>query len=261
MASLRGAYIGAMALSIGVLAEAVASRLMARGIVRELCRRTSSEGNERGLTLKEILDFYVPLALTSILALAVQPLVTFFMGHSRQALESLAALPVILSLTFIFRAMGISYQDVVVARFGERGANYTPLRNFAVLLGALTATGLGIIAFTPLSVVWFHRVSGLSLELTFFCELPIRILAVLPALAVLLSFQRALLVCVRRTTHVTVATIVEVTVIVSVLWVLIYRLDMVGAVSAAIALVVGRIAGTSYLVPRCWRAVRDLGEV
>jgi hypothetical protein len=260
VSTVSGAHAGAIALSIGVVAEAVASRLMARGIVRQLLQARPGEGAGTGLTLREILEFYVPLAMTAILAMAVQPLVTSFMGHSRQALESLAALPVVISLTFIFTAMGISYQDVVVARLGEHGDNYLPLRNFAILLGTVTTAVLAVIAFTPLSVLWFHHISGLSLELTAFCRLPTRILSVMPALTVLLCFHRAVMVCARRTTPVTAATVVEFTVITAVLWGTIYRLDMIGVVGGAVAIVAGRAAGNIYLSPRGWRAIRDLGR-
>ena len=52
-------------------------------------------------------------------------------------------------------------------------------------------------------------VSGLSRELIPFAETPTRILAVFPALSVLLSMQRALLVDARRTVPITWATAVE----------------------------------------------------
>jgi hypothetical protein len=64
------------------------------------------------------------------LTLGVHPVVTFFIGKSRFAIESLAVLPVVNSLVFIFRGLGLSYQEVGVALLGERYEEYTPLRNF-----------------------------------------------------------------------------------------------------------------------------------
>jgi hypothetical protein len=107
--SLAGAHVGAAALSVGVCAEALASRIMARGTVRRLLETARREGEP--LTYRRISVFYYPLALTSILALAVHPMVTFMLGRARYPVESLAVLPVVNSLSFIFRALGLSYRN------------------------------------------------------------------------------------------------------------------------------------------------------
>ena len=190
VAQLGGIRVGAAALSAGVLVEALASRLMARRVVSRLLRKEHRANREDVLTFGEILSFYTPLALTSLVVMAVQPLVTFFMGQSRFALESLATLPVIHGLTLIFRSLGLSYQEVGIALLGDRREHYESLRNFGFILALSTSTTLGVIAFSPLSTLWFHHVSGLSVELTRFSLLPTRIFTLLPALTVLLSLQR-----------------------------------------------------------------------
>jgi len=97
-----GAVVASLALSVGVTAEAVASKLMSLPIVKKIKMIRSIEGKE-DLTYKGIIEFYYPLALTSILSLGVHPLVTFMLGQSRMAIESLAVLPVINALVFIFQ--------------------------------------------------------------------------------------------------------------------------------------------------------------
>ena len=104
--TLPGTYIGAIALSTGVVLEAVASRIMTAGILPRVLERRRDAHRLASLRLPALLSFYAPLALASLLALASQPTVTFFMGQSRYALESLAVLPVIHGLTFIFRSLG-----------------------------------------------------------------------------------------------------------------------------------------------------------
>jgi hypothetical protein len=189
--------------------------------------------------------------------MAVQPFVTFFMGHGRYPLESLAVLPVVLALTFLFRCVGLSYQEASLALLSEGPAHYRPVRNYAAILGAASSAGLVSIAFTPLAVVWFQHVSGLSSELTRFASLPIRILSLIPALTVLLSFQRAILVDARRTRFITVATVIEVAVIILGLWLAIDLADMVGALAAAVAMVAGRLAGNVFLHFPCRAVVRE----
>jgi len=152
---LHGAVVGALALSVGVTFESLASRIMVHASIKRLrALKPNPHGLER-LNTKSIIAFYYPLALTSILNLGVIPMVTFFMGQSRMALESLAVLPVINSLVFIFRSIGLSFQEVGIALLGEKLKNYEPLKNFAILLGLFVLILFSIVSFTPLA---FHSV-------------------------------------------------------------------------------------------------------
>lgn len=266
---LQGVHVGTIALATGVVVEAVASRVMTRGVVAELQAGPASAVPEAAatgapaeprpaaaLTMPAIFRFYLPLAMTSLLAMAVQPAVTFFVGQSRHALESLAVLPVIHGLTFLFRALGLSFQEVGIALFGDRWEQYRPIRNFGWMLAAFAAGGLGLIVFTPLAGVWFEDVSGLSPELAAFALLPAQILALLPAGSVWICFQRAVLVHARQTAPITWAGIFEVAVVVLILTVTTQVLSWVGAVGAATAIVGGRLAGVLFLLAFTARVVR-----
>jgi len=257
LSSLPGTYIGTLALSVGVVFEAIVSRAMTASVLPEVIQRRRRADRLESLRLDALVAFYTPLALTSLLALASQPTVTFFMGQSRSALESLATLPVIFGLTFIFRSMGLSYLEVVIALAGRNREHVVMLRNFAVGLGLCAAGGLCVIAFTPLAVTWYRDISGLTEELTSFAIAPTRILAILPAFSVLLAFQRGLLVQARRNTPITWATLLELAGIASMLAVAIHLLDLVGAVAAAVAIVSARVASTASLLPTCLAVMRE----
>ena len=99
----EGAVVGAAALTAGVVAEALASRLLAHGEIKRLladdCERP---GEPPPLSFGSISRFYYPLALTSLLSLGVHPLITFFVGRARAPVESLAVLPVIGARRFCF---------------------------------------------------------------------------------------------------------------------------------------------------------------
>jgi hypothetical protein len=165
------------------------------------------------------------------------------------SLESLAVLPVIGALVFIFRSLGLAYQEVVIALIGDEQEGYVALRSFGTVLSFAVAVGLSLIAWTPLAGVWFRNVSGLSDELAAFAVTPIRILAIIPGLTALLSFQRAVMVIRSTTNRITRATLIEVVGAVVVMWVSIAFLDAVGAVAAAAALLIGRIGANAYLAP------------
>jgi hypothetical protein len=252
-APIPGAWVGAAALSVGVVMEAAASRIMARPAVRAVLQPMGAPLHPaEPLTVKTIIRFYYPLALTSLLTLGVNPLVTFSLGRSRMALESLAVMPVVTALVFAFRSPGIAYQEVGVALLGVGADAVAGLRRFAATLGVSAAGALAVVAWTPLAAGWFHRVSGLSPELTRLAITPLRILCLYPAFEVLLSFQRARLVHVRRTAAITWGTAVEVAAIVVVLSAGIGVVDLVGAVVAAVALLTARLAANSFLAYE-WR--------
>ena len=252
----HGAVVGALGLSVGVTVEALASRIMVHSSIRMLrALEPKPQGLER-LSYKSIIIFYYPLALTSILNLGVFPMVTFFMGQSRMPLESLAVLPVIHSLVFIFRSIGLSFQEVGIALLGEKQKNYEPLRNVAILLGLAVLILFSIVSFTPLAFLWFNNLSGLSLELSKFALLPTKILTLTPALMVLLTFLRSLMVNSRKTKQITLATTIELTTVIILLVFTTQVFGMIGAVGAAVSMAIARMLSNGYLLFPSIRVLR-----
>lgn len=243
---LSGAQIGAIALSCGVVSEALFTRFLARKAIADLLCTAPADDVEP-MNYRQIWSYYLPLALTPFIGLSVQPLVTFFLGKCRAPLESLAVMPVLYGLTFIFRALGLSYQEVAIAMIGDRQSNYPRVRNFAFGLGLATTACLSLIAFTPLAGFWFHDLSGLSQELSRFATLPLQIMAIFPALTVLICFQRALLINVRFTRPVSIATVVEAGGIFSLLTMAMLYFSVSGAVAASVAYVAGRLLAIGIL--------------
>jgi Na+-driven multidrug efflux pump len=242
-----GVVVGASALSTAVICEAIASRLMVKKFLIRLKSQVGETQSE--LTIKEIIKFYYPLALTSLLTLGIQPFVTFFIGQSRMPLESFAVMPVVTSFVFIFRGLGLSFQEVVVALIGDNMAGFDQLKKFAIKLAMFAAGTLMLIAFTPLAEIWFRDVSGLSDSLTEFAKLPLMIMSFFPALTVLISFQRAVLVKANETKQITYGTAIEFVGIIIVVAICIKFFSLVGAVAATIAFVIGRMAACGYLMP------------
>ena len=250
-----GVVVGASALSVAVIVEAIASKFMSLKIVRKIKLEETDEG--KALTYSDIYQFYYPLALTSILTLGVHPMVTFFIGQSRFPLESLAVLPVINSLVFIFRSIGLSFQEVVIALMGEDKSGYKPLKKFATMLASGVFICLAIIAFTPISTFWFATVSGLTNELTQFAKVPLMIIILMPVMTVIINFQRGTLVSSKITKPITYATIMEVGGILFALFIAISFFDAVGAVAAMIAYTFGRMLANIYLIPPLKRVSRN----
>ncbi len=253
-AGVNGAYVGAGAMSLAVLFEAIATRIMVSDTLKYLNQKEDSENGHLGL--RSIAKFYYPLALTSILSLGVHPFVTFFLGRSYMAVESLAVLPVVSSLVFIFRSMGLSYQEVNIALIGKEKQNYKILRNFAIYLGLLVTILISVLAYTPLADLWFINVSGLSLELADMSYLPLKIMILLPAMTVLLNFQRSSLIINGTTGPISRATAVELVGIIAVLLICVVFLNLTGVVAASIAFIAGKGFSNIYLAPKQVAAVK-----
>ncbi len=244
--SLPGSSVGAAALSAGVVMEALASRAMAVALVCRLLDTPGAPG-EKPLDRRGLAAFYFPLAMTSTLSLAVHPLMSFFLGKARLPIESLAVLPVVNSLAFVFRSAGLSFQEVAIALLRQGDESRPRLRSFAWLLGASSSGLLVALAFSPAVDLWFRGVSALTPELSRLAVAPIRIFTLIPALEVLLAFQRARLVVGRRTRSITVATGLEVAVIAAALWLAVSATSLVGVTAAALAALGGRLCAVTYL--------------
>ncbi len=153
-----GVAVAATAISAGVTAEAIYTGLRSRAVVRY--RVLPAPATRPPLALPRFLTFYLPLAATSLLLLLVQPIGAAAIARMPDALPSLAAWPVVGGLVFLFRSMGMAYNEVVVSLADRPGADRT-LRRFTLLLAAVAAAGATAMAATPAAAWWFGPVSGL----------------------------------------------------------------------------------------------------
>jgi len=254
--SLPGAAIGAAALSCGVLGETCATRYLARHAIASSLRLRDNEPRFR--SDRELLRYYIPLALTPLIGLSVHPMVTFFLGHAPQSLESLAIMPVLYALTFLFRALGLSMPEVALTLLEEDRGHRLAVRNFSLKLGLSLGGVLSLIAFTPLRTLWFEQLSGLSPELSQMADIPLQILALFPALTVVIGYQRALLINAGITGPISVASAIEAGSLFLLLGALIAWSTLPGVVSAAIAYLVGRLLGIAYQSLPCHTARKIL---
>jgi hypothetical protein len=191
------------------------------------------------VTYRDITRFYLPLALTSFIGLVIHPLLTFFMGRSPAPIASLAVFPVVHALSFLFRSFGYSFQEAAIALLGARFEHTARLARFGLIIAIASSGAMLLVAFTPLAPLWFGRVSGLPPELASMAVQATRLVAPLPALAVVLALQQAILV------H---ASALQVAVIALLFPLFGWGIGMTGVSAAMIALVGGTIAACAYLL-------------
>jgi len=188
--SVAGIVVATSAVIAGVISEATYTALRVRPIVRDELRPAPPVPL---LTWRAFFDFYIPLALTSLLLLIWQPIGSAALSRMPAALASLAVWPVVSGLIFVFRSFGMAFNEVVVALLDEP-YSYQALRRFTISLAVITTAFHLVIALTPLAKIWFGQISALPLDLAEMAGLGFLLAAPLPALQVLQSwFQGAIM--------------------------------------------------------------------
>ena len=191
---LPGIVVGALGIAAGVLIEA----FYIGWRVRPALRRLSDAPRVEELTWPAFYNFYVPLAATSLLLLLVQPLGSAALGRMPRALESLAVWPILSGFIFVFRSLGMAYNEVVVA-MADEPQSLASLRRFTWLLTWGTLGALLLIAATPLSHLWFEDVAGLTPELAQLAQRGLWFALLWPSLTVLQSWYQGLIMHGRKT--------------------------------------------------------------
>lgn len=243
-----GIVVATVGIAVGVSSEAVYTFWRVRPVVRGPLR--DAPAVDPPLRWRAFYDFYVPLALTSLLLLLVQPVGSAAIARMPQALASLAAWPVLGGLIFMFRSGGMAYNEVVVALLDEPGAARS-LRRFALLLAAAVG-GLALLtAATPLGAFWFETVSGLEPELADLARSALWLAVLWPPLDVLRNWLQGVIVHGRRTRAVTESVALFLVVASALLAFGVATRPASGLVVGVSAFVIGTAAQVAWLA---WRA-------
>lgn len=196
---LPGAQVGAWALMIAVLSEALATYLFALPLVRRVYADNAPP--EHPLTWRAILQFHVPLAATSLLTLLVQPLTAAALARLQAPTATLAAWPVVFTSLLVLRGWGMALQETTIAQAGD-SRSFRPLRDFTLIVAATTSFVAALLAWTPLLDWYLGSVISLRPNLHDLVRFGLQIGCLLPALTALTSWQRGLLVAAKTTSSV-----------------------------------------------------------
>lgn len=205
---IPGIIVASSAVTAGVICEALFVGIAVQPVLRHRLRPAPPVATP--ITLRSFLEFYIPLAMTSLLGLIVQPIGSAALSRMPLAIESLAAWPVVNGLAFMFRSLGIAYNEVVVALLDEPQA-YRSLQRFTRGLAIVTTALLLLMAATPLSAIWFGKVSGLSPQLTSLAVNGLWLVLPTPALAVFQSWLQGAILHGRKTRGITESVILYLT--------------------------------------------------
>ena len=246
--SIQGTAVATAAIIAGVLFEALYVGLRVRPVLRNQLPEVSED--HEPFSYRGFLKFYIPLSLTSLIFLGARPIFSAGVGRMFDPLNSLAVLPVITSLTFLFRAGGVAYSEVVIAMMGRHGA-YPVMRKFAIRLIAAMTGGILLIAATPLGRIWFGGITGLPDELLSLARTGLWLVLLLPGLSVLQSWFQGIAMHDKKTNAITEAVILYLVVTVSILFAGVAWGQVRGIYVALFAMSIGELVRTGWLA---WRS-------
>jgi len=230
-----GAWVGAASLSAGVIGEMLAARFWAHRHLQRLPQRSTRPL----LGLVGLWHFYTPLLLTSVIHVALNPLLTFLMAKGREALPSLAVFPAVTSTVFLFSCLGVAYQEVVIVLMGTRLRRWLLTYGVGIAVGA--TAGLGLIAWPAFSGWWLPQLYGLPAEISPLAQKGLLLSLITPFLVSLLAYHKGLFIHTGRTRLNLIAAILEVTLSLSLTALLLFGLGLRALEGALLALVGSRL--------------------
>lgn len=235
--ALPGAVLGGLALSLGVIAGAVVAWIYAAPVIRNMPSVTKKSRVPALMSWYSMILFYLPLALTNFLNLGARPVMQMGLARGPMPMESLAIWPVSMGYLFLYTSLSLSSQEVVIARLDGPDSRRSLLR-FNTILSVVLAVIYLLVLLTPLWSLWFSGVSGLSDMLTALSHSPLILAFPVIPLSAFISLFRGALVKQRRTAEVTVGIAVNVTILLTTLFigVTVIPVPAISTVSAAYAL-------------------------
>lgn len=234
LSNWSGAWIAACALSTGVLTEMLAVRLWAAPTLRHLPLTRHAP-----LSYRQIVRFYIPLLLTSLLNVALTPLLTLLMAHGQEPILSLASYSPTSSTIFLFSCFGVAYQEVVIVLSGTRvGASLLP---FAHRIALGTVLGLGLLTLPGVYEFWFGRVFALPAALHPLAQIALLCALPMPGLIVYLAYIKGRFIWAQHTRLNLLAAVIELSSVILFAGMLILSTPLIALYGAIIGLVMARI--------------------
>ncbi len=145
-----GIIIAATALMAGVIAEAGYASYAVRPHIRRHLAPTSPPAAGDPLTYRDLFWFHLPLGLTSVLVLMLQPMVTSSLSRLDNATLNLAAWPLVFQVSLMIRAPAFALPEVVIA-LTNGVENRRAIQRFTYLLVGLVTVVMAVLVLTPLS--------------------------------------------------------------------------------------------------------------
>ena len=248
---LPGAYIGSIALMVGVVAEAIYATIAVRPLLQNELSVNAPLSTDAPLTYRDLFWFHLPLAGTSLLILLVQPMVAFTLARLDKPVESLAAWPLVFQIMLMARAAAFALPEAVIS-LTKGPETIRPVRRFTLNLAAVLTGLMALLIISPLASYYIFTVQDMTRSVGNLALSSLPYFAILPALTAVSVWLRGLLITRRVTNDVNIGMFINMGVTAVTLSVgLSFQLP--GLPTAAIALNIAAVCEIMYLA---WRTQR-----
>ncbi|MGJ3239716.1 MAG: hypothetical protein ACFE0Q_13480 [Anaerolineae bacterium] len=246
-----GAVIGAWSLMAAVTVEMIYVYIISRPDIARL-QAIELAPDVTPLTLKRVMKFHLPLAVTATMSWFILPLTQRGLAQADNAVDALAAYPVIYSIMMVMRSGGVAWQEAVIAlNKGEQ--EKLALQKFTVMLGISTSVILLLFAISPAIEFYAGIILNVPERLIPLIVLGTTFAILTPLLSTAQSYLRALLMKQDNTNPIYQAMMLGFLVTVGALWGGI-ELGFAAIPVALSALTLGITLELLYL----WRALRQI---
>jgi hypothetical protein len=157
--TIPGAVVATAMMVCGVVTEAVYVGWRVRPVIRHELRHAPPIAVP--IQLREMIVFFIPLALTPFLHMLIRPIGSAALSRLPDALYALAIWPVITSFSWLIITPGAAFNEVVIALLDREGSRRS-LKQFMAILMSSQFILMLVLTLTPLALLWFDVVSGLS---------------------------------------------------------------------------------------------------
>lgn len=241
---LSGVMVGACTWMVGVISELIYVYLATRPTISHFLSGPDKP-DQPLLSYNQVVRYHTPLAATSVLALLVQPLMGAGLARMAFAEENLAAWPVVFGLFLFFRSFGFALPEIVIALL-KTPEDILPLRRFCLRVAIGSTLAMGLMAYTPLLVLYLLYITGIAPELVPFIIPGMMLGVLIPFLNSLQSWFRGVLMLVKATGDVYWGMGLNLVITTLVLFLGMWG-QMPGTATATVAFTLGMLIETLYL--------------
>lgn len=250
---VSGAVIGAWSLLSAVFIEMIYVHVISRSDVEKLKSKERSSDKPH-LTLQGVMRFHLPLAATALMSWFILPMTQRGLAQGDNAVEVLAAYPVIFSIMMVMRAGGIAWQEVVIA-LNKSEEHRIALRKFTLWLGFGTSTLMIVFSISPLITIYLRNILDVPENLIPLIITGSIFASFMPLGSTLQSYFRALLMGEDNTNPIYQAMMLGFIITITTLWLGLW-LGIPAIPTAVIALSIGVASELIYL----WRSLNHIHQ-
>jgi len=256
--TIPGIIVATTAVSAGVMSEAIFIGIKVKPVIKYQLMPMPEIKPE--LSKNTFLQYYIPLALTSLITLLSQPLISSALSRMPRALDSLAVWPVLSGLLFIFRSSGVAYNEVVVTLINKPNS-FTNLKKYALILASSTTGLLLLITATPLSTIWFKYISALPASIMPLANTALWFSLLIPGANAFQSWYQGLILNSGKTRGIPEAVAIFLAVTIATYTIGIYWIDLPGIYIGTLGFSLGMISQSIWLRVRSQKAIEIINTV